>query len=596
MKRFVMVLCGLAVSLGGTAWSQVTQRVSVASSGVQGNAESFGASVSADVRYVAFSSRSTNLVFGDTNGLEDVFVRDRLTGITERVSVDSAGSQGNGPSSAPSISADGRYVAFVSGATDLVAGDTNAVDDVFVRDRQNGTTERASVDSSGGQGVAISSAPSISGDGRYVAFQSDATLVTGDGNVSTDIFVRDRQNSATERVSVDSSSVESDGHSLEPSISGDGRYVAFSSHATNLVSADTNAFEDVFVRDRQNLTTERVSLETTGVEGDNNSFSPSISADGQWVAFTSSATNLILVDTNGVDDIFVHDRVSGTTERASVDAAGAEGDGLCYAPSISSDGHYVAFESEATNLVSADTNAFSDVFIRDRQALATERVSVDSGGLEGDAQSYNPSISADGLFVAYESTATNLVPADTNAFSDVFVHDRLGGTSFTSICDPGGPGGVIACPCSNPPTGADRGCNNSALTGGAVLSASGGTSLSSDSLVFTTSGELPTEMSIVVQGKQLAAGGLIYGQGVRCVGGKLLRLYVKTASGGSITAPDFGGGDPSVSARSFAKGEPIPAGQSRWYFVYYRDSVIQGGCPATSDFNATQTGEVVWSP
>ncbi len=155
---------------------------------------------------------------------------------------------------------------------------------------------------------------------------------------------------------------------------------------------------------------------------------------------------------------------------------------------------------------------------------------------------------------------------------------------------------MIPCPCGNPPAGPDQGCENSAATGGAILLASGATYLSSDSLVFTTSGEKPTATSVLMQGTSLVAAGATYGQGVRCVGGTLKRLFTKTAVLGSITAPDFAAGDPTVSARSAAKGDPISAGTSRWYLVFYRDPTVLGGCPSGSTFNATQTGQVVWSP
>ena len=150
--------------------------------------------------------------------------------------------------------------------------------------------------------------------------------------------------------------------------------------------------------------------------------------------------------------------------------------------------------------------------------------------------------------------------------------------------------------CGNPPSGPGRGCDNSSSTGGATLSASGGTYLSSDSLVLTTSGEKPSALSLVIQGTGLDGLGATFGMGVRCVQGPLKRLYVKSASGGSITAPNLGVGDPQVSVRSAALGDTILPGQSRWYLVYYRDPVVLGGCPSTSTFNATQTGQVTWSP
>jgi hypothetical protein len=205
-----------------------------------------------------------------------------------------------------------------------------------------------------------------------------------------------------------------------------------------------------------------------------------------------------------------------------------------------------------------------------------------------------PAISADGRYVVFRSAATNLVPGDTNGYTDVFLHDRFA-TGFTSTCDPG-TNNVIACPCGNPPSGPGRGCDNSASAGGAWLSASGIAYLSIDSLVFTTLDEKPAAMSILLQGNTSIPTGLVFGQGVRCAGGTLKRLYIKPALGGSITAPDFNAGDPTVSARSAFLGDPIQPGEPRTYLVYYRDPIILGGCPATSTFNATQTGQISWWP
>jgi Tol biopolymer transport system component len=476
----------------------------------------------------------------------------------------------------------------------LVAGDTNGAIDVFVRDRQNGTTERVSVDSNALQGNGDCQSPSISADGRYVAFCSFAdNLIPSDVNGFPDVFVRDRQAGTTERVSVDPNGMYGNGQSEFPSISADGRFVSFSSAASNLVVADTNGLVDVFVRDRQNGTTERVSVASSGLQGNGQSYQPSISADGRYLAFSSIAGNLVLGDTNSHYDIFVRDRQSGTTERVSVDSNGVQGNGNSELPSISAEGRVVAYQSYAANLVQNDTNGFQDVFVRDRQSATTTRVSVDSAGVQGNLLSYFPSISTTGRFVAFASSASNLVAGDTNDSIDVFVHDRTA-SGFTSVCDPG-VSGVIACPCSNSPSGLGRGCDNSSATGGAILSASGIAYLSMDNLVFSTSGEKPIATSSVLQGDAFVATGLVFGQGVRCVAATLKRLYTKTAVGGSITAPDFGAGDPTVSARSAVLGDTIQAGQVRYYLVYYRDPILLGGCPASSTFNATQTGQVAWS-
>jgi Tol biopolymer transport system component len=423
------IIVGVCMTSFGMAQPLTTVRVSVSSSGEQGNLKSSVPSISADGRYVAFISHATNLVSGDTNGEEDVFVNDRMAGTTERVSVSSTGEQGNLSSGAPSISADGRYIAFMGLANNLVSGDSNGGWDVFVRDRLAGSTERVSVSSSGDQGTSSSYYPSISADGRYVAFQSYASnLISGDTNGDADIFVRDRQAGTTERVSIASNGKQGNQHSYSPSISGDGRYVAFDSAANTLVMGDSGGWQDVFVRDRQAGTTERVSLSSSGVQGNWDSFYPSISADGRYVAFGSYASNLISGDTNGFTDVFVRDRPAGTTERVSVSSSEAQGNGnsdIEYGPSISADGRYVAFTSYATNLVAGDTNGTDDVFVRDRQAGTTERVSVSSSWAQGNLDSFGSSISADGRYVACMSYASNLVAGDTNGEIDVFVRSRL---------------------------------------------------------------------------------------------------------------------------------------------------------------------------
>ena len=414
----------------GTALAQSTERVSVATGGGQGDSISRTGSISADGRFVAFYSTATNLVSGDTNAANDIFVHDRQTGTTERVSVTTGGGQADGNSLNPAISADGRFVAFWSTATNLVSGDTNSVADIFVHDRQTGTTERVSVATGGGQATGSGSVnPAISADGRFVAFFSDATnLVSGDTNGANDIFVHDRQTGTTERVSVATGGGQANSTSYDPAISADGRFVAFWSTAADLVTGDINGFPDVFVHDRQTGATERVSVATGGTEATSGSYAPAISADGRFVAFRSDAADLVTGDTNTSYDVFVHDRQTGTTERVSVATGGAEATGGdSYAPAISADGRFVAFWSTAIDLISGDTNASGDTFVHDLQTGTTERVSVATGGAEGNSLSATSAISADGRFVTFESYASNLVSGDTNFFEDVFVRDR--GTS-----------------------------------------------------------------------------------------------------------------------------------------------------------------------
>jgi Tol biopolymer transport system component len=420
-----------------------TTRVSVASDGTQANDHSVDPSMSADGRYVAFESKASNLVSGDTNGEQDIFVHDRQTGQTTRVSVASDGTQARSGtiygSLSPSISADGRYVAFHSYATNLVSGDTNLSSDVFVHDRQTGQTTRVSVASDGTQANNLSADPSISADGRYVAFVSFAdNLVSGDTGY-VDVFVHDRQTGQTTRVSVATGGGQANGNSYGPSISADGRYVAFESDATNLVSGDTNFSADVFVHDRQTGQTTRVSVASDGTQANGQSSKPSISADGRYVAFMSFADNLVSMypgPAPRIYRIYVHDRQTGQTTLVSVASDGTPADSGAFYPSISPDGRYVAFRSNASNLVSGDTNGTWDVFVHDRQTRQTIRVSVASDGTQANGVltiSSKPSISYDGRHVAFESDASSLVSGDTNNARDIFVHSREGDTAPTVV-------------------------------------------------------------------------------------------------------------------------------------------------------------------
>jgi hypothetical protein len=403
-----------------------TVRVSVDSSGAEADGQSINRSISADGAIVSFDSSATNLVAGDTNGVDDAFVHDLRTGITERVSVDSSGAEADGATEIPFLSADGRFVAFSSFATNLVAGDTNQHVDAFLHDRSTGSTERVSVDSSGGEANGGSFAYAVSADGQVVAFQSDASnLVTHDTNAFQDVFVHDRSTGITERVSLSTSGHQGNSYSEKAYLSRDGRFVAFSSFASNLVHTDLNGVWDVFVHDRAAGTTERVSIDSSGTEGDLDSFVSSISADGRFVTFYSTATNLVAGDTNGVNDAFLHDRATGVTERISVDSNGGEGDKDSYLSAVTPDGALVAFYSDATNLVAGDSNGVSDVFVRDRTAGSTVRVSLASNGGQASGNSWWPSISDNGRRVSFASLATNLVAGDNNKVTDAFVFERL---------------------------------------------------------------------------------------------------------------------------------------------------------------------------
>jgi Tol biopolymer transport system component len=306
------------------------------------------------------------------------------------------------------------------------------VEDVFVHDRLTGETVRVSVASDGTQGNDVSWQPSISADGRFVAFASRASnLVSGDTNGTWDVFVRDRLTGQTTRVSVASDGKEGNAFSFLPLISADGRFVAFTSEASNLVPGDTNHHWDVFVHDRLTGQTTMVSVASDGTPGNGASGGTSISGDGRFVAFSSSASNLAPGDTNGVIDVFVHDRLTGQTTRVSVASDGTQGNASNDGGVLSGDGRFVVFFSASSNLAPGDTNAAMDVFLHDRQTGQTTRVSVASDGAQGNADSSGAAISADGRFVVFTSEASNLVPGDTNGTWDIFVAAAVEPTAMT---------------------------------------------------------------------------------------------------------------------------------------------------------------------
>jgi hypothetical protein len=415
-----------------------TEIVSVSSDGSQGNEFSWWSSISADGRYVAFHSSASNLVDGDTNGHEDVFVRDRSVGETTRVSVASDGEQGYFGSIFPEISADGRYVVFASLAPNLVDDDTNGFEDIFLHELSTGETTRISVASDGTQANNHSYYPSISADGRLVVFQSLASnLVDADINGVDDVFVHDTSTGETTIISLASDGTQGNQWSDQASISPDGLYVAFRSYASNLVPGDTNNVcdtdhdgsyvdncQDIFLHQRLTGETTRVSVASDGSQGNNWSGWPSVSVGGRYVVFQSWAEDMVENDTNGGSDIFIHDRLTGETARVSVASDGSQAD--CYStfPSISANWRFVAFESCASNLVDGDTNGRFDVFVHDRFTHQTTRISLTSGGSQADGDSGRANISADGRYVPFDSYATNLVIGDTNELMDVFFHDR----------------------------------------------------------------------------------------------------------------------------------------------------------------------------
>lgn len=412
----------------------VTVRANVSTAGAQANGSTFGAVMSADGRFVAFASAATTLVPDDRNGQTDVFVRDLLTSRTTRISLSSAGRESNGPSGMPSISADGHVVAFPSSATNLVGGDRNGVQDIFVRDTRSGETHRVGV-GVGGEPNGPSLAPVVSADGRMVAFSSEASnLVPGDRNGVMDVFVVDLARARTIRVSVGLDG-ESVGRSEVSSIAAHGRVVAFRSFSSNLVPEDWNGLADVFVRNWASGKTERVNVSSSGAQANGETFRGNLSATGRFVGFRSRADNLTAGpagDTNDALDVFAHDRITGRTTRISVSSDGTEADArdvdeyvrdnkFMTRPFLSADGRYAAFTSRAANLVPADGNGFPDVFVHDLVTGRTVRVSATDDGRDANGASFVSAISGDGRIVVFQSFANNLVPDDSNGRRDVYV-------------------------------------------------------------------------------------------------------------------------------------------------------------------------------
>jgi Tol biopolymer transport system component len=405
--------------------------------------------LSYDGRIMAFYSRATNLVPDDTNRAGDVFVLDRGTSEMRRASVASDGSQADGESTYPSISGNGRHIAFTSKATNLVPADTNVKADIFVTDLMSGATVRASVSSTGQEAndESYTYFPSISADGRIVVFSSNATnLVPNDANGTWDVFVRDLSTQQTRRVSVGSDGTEANGASMHAVVSGNGRYVAFHSRASNLTAGDNNGAADIFVYDRRTGQPSLVSRTRSGAVGNGRSERPSISHDGRWIAFSSDASDLVEGDGNQAEDVFVFDTRQNETIRASLTFDGKEMERAVNPVAsdrksvISPDGRFVAFRSDASNLVTGDTNGEVDIFLRDLRSNTTKRISVGPGNVQRAGLSEHHALSWEARVVAFSSergprprpnapNAPGPLVAPTAPISDVFVFEN-GGTKI----------------------------------------------------------------------------------------------------------------------------------------------------------------------
>ena len=427
IQWFSLVPVAAIALLAGPTAAQI-ERVSLSDDEQPANGGSYAAAVSDDGALVAFRSNADNLVPGDTNGLPDIFVRDVQAGTTEQVSLRPDGQPATDFSKAPSISGGGRFVAFEA------KHPTTAVLVTALRDRISATTEYLVPNTSSGNPAAPGSARlqgAISGDGRFVAFVTRDNLQgawpttirppNDDSNTTFDVFVYDRDTQPAppiERVSRLTAGAELDADSRSPSVGQDGGTIAFETFS-ELVPGDDNGAPDVVVKVRASGMLERASTTAGGASGNGPSFDPAVSGDASAVAFRSAASDLVAGDTNGRVDIFVRDRTTSTTARVSIATSGEQADGHSMDPSISDDGRFVAFRSTAGNLVADDTNGRADIFVHDRMTGTTVRVGQPPGD-EANGSSAAPAISGDGAWIVFESDATNLVPGDDNAARDLF--------------------------------------------------------------------------------------------------------------------------------------------------------------------------------
>lgn len=421
----VAALCAavlVAGPAGGASAPGRTERVSVNDDGVPGDRHASGITVTADGRYAAFASPATNLVPGVTNTAFDVYLRDRVAGSIERVSMTADGHESDGSSFLPSLSADGRYVAFASLARNLVQQELAATQNVFVLDRATGElqalTGRWEEDASG---VAYWT-PTISADGDHVAYYQNIPNPPGQCCTERQVFWHDRRTGERKMVSVAADGTPANNLAHFSRISADGQHVAFMSSASNL--SDVSGPDDIFVHDVTPGRTELVSVARDG-GAHNGVFAdqPSISGDGRYVAFTSDATNLVPSTGPGVWDVFVRDRQTGRTERVSVAGDGSEGNDFSSSPAISADGRFVVFVSHANNLVPDDNNDTNDVFIHDRLTGVTEMVSVTPEGHPANHASFAPEISGRGQHVVFGSRATDLVDDGHVEEDQVYLRD-----------------------------------------------------------------------------------------------------------------------------------------------------------------------------
>lgn len=541
-----------------------TQCVSLDSTGVQANEESYLGSFSADGRLIMFESEATNLAQGDVNGASDIFIHDRVSGVTTLVSQSISGVPGNAPSFFATFTPDGRFVAFASSASDLVANDANGnATDMFVRDLLSGTTELVSVSSAGEQANGDSGWGATSADGRYVAFLSRATnLVAGVVDGSNQVFLRDRVAGTTILVSRSSSGAVGDGDCWGVAISANGSIVSFGSTATNLVSGDSNQMSHVFVHEIASGVTECISATPSGLPGNGWSYNGELSADGRIATFASYSSDLIAGGTNGQCHEFVRDRLAGTTEIVSVDTSGNEGNGYSWPGNLSADGRFISFGSMASNLVAGDTNQSEDSFVHDRLTGETFLAGLTSTGHLCQYGSYGGRISPDGRHVAFSGQGEDIIPGGAHGHVLLFVRD-LDGCSAT-----------VATYCAAGTT--TSGCVPT-ISGSGTPSASAGSGFTID--VATVEGHKNGMFFYGLAGPEATA----WGSSFLCVRSPLQRMGVVASGGasGSCIGQLSIDWNAYIATHPSSLGSPFVSGETVWVQAMFRDPTAPGGSNAS---------------
>lgn len=556
---WLLVICSSVVSDAQAQGS--TRVVSRSAEGVPANTYCFDSPlVSDDGRYVVYSTYADNLVPNDIGGWSDVFRTDMSTGATVRVSVSALGVEGDQPSYESWISADGRYILMNTYASNLVPGVSSTVQTVVLKDMQTGIVELISKTPSGTAPDADSGSASMSSDLRYVAFVSEGTdLDPLDVNQAADVFLYDRQLGMTTRIT-QSTAFQAESGGAE--ISRDGRFVVFSSRAPDLVAGDTNGYPDVFLYEVATGSLALISRPSPSIQANQESYGPSLSADGRWVAFRSQANNFVAGDLNNQDDVVVLDRQTGSFQLASLSSTGEQNNLLLYFARISANGRYVVLNTPASNLVPLDLNTNANTFVRDLVLATTECVDVGPNGLPvaygGDN---NGGISADGRFVAFRCLDANITPNPwTSPSGMVLLRDRQACQATIAIyCT----AGITTHGCS--PSIAASGLPSATAGSGFTISVSGVDGQVAGICFYGTRGP--------------AALPFAGGSSVLCVQAPLQRTPVQF-SGGTVVACDGQFAldwNAYIAAHPGALGNPFRGGETVWAQHWFRDALAPGG-------------------